>query len=306
MILATRRSALALQQSGWVKTELERCCPGLRVELSPLTTTGDRMPDRPLPQIGGKGLFTKELEEALLGGRAHFAVHSLKDLPTELSPGLVLAAVPVREDPRDALISRDGKPFAQLPHGVRIGTSSVRRAAQLLRLRPDARVVPLRGNLDTRLRKLRAGSFDALVVAAAGLRRMGWQDQITEYFPESVLYPAIGQGALGIEARAEDHTTLEALAALEDPWSRIATAAERALLRHLGGGCQIPIAAYTRRDGNRLVLSAVVLRPDGAEMLQAEDAAACCSVEAAEQIGRKTAEALIRQGAGRLLGTKGP
>jgi len=271
LILATRRSALALQQSNLVKAELERKIPGLRVELLAMGTTGDRLRDLPLPQIGGKGLFTQELEEALLDGRAHFAVHSLKDLPTELGAGLIIAAVPPREDARDVLICRTGKSFADLPNGARIGTSSVRRAAQLRRLRPDARIEPMRGNLDTRLRKLRDGPLDAIVLAAAGVHRMGWKDQITEYFPEQVLCPAVGQGALGLEARADDHSTLRILAVLEDPWARISTTAERALLRHLGGGCQIPIAAYVQRETNGLSLDALVIRPDGSEMIQARE-----------------------------------
>lgn len=301
LILATRQSALALQQSNWVKSELERKIPGTRVELLTIGTTGDRLRHQPLPQIGGKGVFTQELEEALLNGRAQLAVHSLKDLPTELGRGLTVAAVPVREDPRDALISRTGKPYFELPEGAQIGTSSVRRAAQLRRIRPDVRIQPLRGNIGTRLRKLREGPLDAIVLAASGLHRMGWRDQITEYFPEQVLYPAIGQGALGIEAREEDRSTLEAVALLEDSWARIATTAERALLRHLGGGCQIPIAAYTAREASGLILDAVVVRPDGSEMIQVRESVSAVSIEAAEELGRTTADNLLRQGARRLL-----
>jgi hydroxymethylbilane synthase len=266
-----------------------------------MSTTGDRLRAQPLPQIGGKGIFTQELEEALLQGRAQLAVHSLKDLPTELGHGLAIAAIPSREDPRDALASRGGKLFAELPEGARIGTTSVRRAAQLRRLRPDVHVEPLRGNLDTRLRKLREGPLDAVVLAAAGLHRMGWRHQITEYFPQHVLYPAIGQGALAIETRADDRSTLEAVALLEDSWVRIATTAERALLRHLGGGCQIPIAAYTERHGDGLALSALVIRPDGSESVQANEVADTISIGAAEELGRTAAEHLLRQGAGRLL-----
>ncbi|MBI3934070.1 MAG: hydroxymethylbilane synthase [Acidobacteria bacterium] len=301
LILATRRSALAIQQSNGVKSELERKIPGARIELLTMGTTGDRLRERPLPQIGGKGLFTMELEEALLDGRAHFAVHSLKDLPTELGAGLTLAAIPPREDSRDALVSRTGKPFAELPSGARIGTSSVRRAAQLRRLRPDTRIEPLRGNLDTRLRKLREGSLDAIVLAAAGLHRMGWQEQITEYFPVQVLYPAVGQGALGIEARAADHSTLETLSVLEDPWSRICITAERSLLRHLGGGCQIPIAAHTQREMNGVSLDAIVIRTDGTEIIQANDSCPEASVGTAEALGKNVAENLLRQGARRIL-----
>jgi hydroxymethylbilane synthase len=301
LILATRRSALAIQQSNWVKSEIERRIPGAAVELLRIGTTGDRLRRQPLPQIGGKGLFTQELEEALLEGRAHLAVHSLKDLPTELGAGLALAAVPVREDPRDALISRRSLPFDRLPHGACIGTSSVRRAAQLRRLRPDVRIEPLRGNLDTRLKKLLAGPLDAVVLAAAGLHRMGWGGQITEYFAEEVLCPAVGQGALGIEARAQDRPTLEALAALEDAWARISVTAERALLRHLGGGCQVPIAACAQQEAGGIALAGVVIRPDGSEMIQAREVLSEASVEAAEHLGRATAEELLRLGAKRLL-----
>jgi hydroxymethylbilane synthase len=301
LILATRRSALAQRQSLWVKDALERRVAGTRVELLTLGTTGDRMRDTPLPQIGGKGLFTLELEEALLDGRAHFAVHSLKDLPTELADGLVLAAIPVREDVRDALISRDGKLFAQFPDGARVGTSSMRRAAQLRRLRPDITVEPMRGNLDTRLRKLREGPLDAIVLAAAGLHRMGWADQITEYFPEHILVPAVGQGALGIEARADDTSTLAALAALEESWARISATAERSLLRHLGGGCQIPIAAYARRENDGMTLDAIVILPDGTRLIQAKEFSKTTTVDDAERLGQRAAESLLRQGAKQIL-----
>ena len=303
LILATRRSALAMQQSNWVKSELERKIPGARVELLTMVATGDRLGELPLPAIGGKGLFTMELEAALLDGRAHLAVHSLKDLPTELGSGLTLAAIPPREDARDVLISRTGVLFSALPQGARIGTSSVRRSAQLLRLRPDLRIEPLRGNLDTRLRKLREGAWDAIVLAAAGLHRMGWKDQITEYFPKNVLYPAIGQGALGIEARAGDHPTLEVLAVMNDPWSAITAAAERSLLRHLGGGCQVPIAAFTHHHGSGMSVDAIVIRPDGTELIQTTEISPDTSTEAAEALGKQAADHLLRLGARRLLGT---
>ena len=315
--LATRGSPLALQQSRWVQAELERLAHGLKVELLVLRTTGDRVRSVPLPEIGGKGLFTKELEDALQEGRAHCAVHSLKDLPTELPSGLTLACVPRREDARDVWISRDGAPLSDLPANARVGTSSLRRAAQLRRLRPDLEIIPLRGNLGTRLRKLREGGIGgnkeggmaAIVVAAAGMHRMGFGDQITEYFSPETLCPAVGQGALGIEARASDKETLTLLAQLEDPWARVTATAERALLRHLGGGCQVPIAASATRQGDRLALAALVIRPDGSEAVQTtelgppgganlngEDA-----VRMAEQLGREAAERLLEKGAGRIL-----
>ena len=306
-ILASRGSALALWQSNWVKGEVERSSPGSRVEILIIRTTGDQMTHQPLPQIGGKGLFTKEIEDALRDGRADFAVHSLKDLPTEMPAGLLLAAVPQREDPRDALISRDGAHLNDLPPQAVVGTSSVRRVAQLKRLRPDLRIEPLRGNLDTRLRKLREGETHAIVLAAAGLHRMGLADEITEYFSEEILCPAVGQGALGIEARAGDPRTLQALSPLEDLWTRLSVTAERSLLQALGGGCQIPIAAAVSRDGERMRLKAMVIRPDGSEMITATELSFVANrgreggMEAAEALGRKTAQSLLEKGAGKVL-----
>ncbi|OFW34756.1 MAG: hydroxymethylbilane synthase [Acidobacteria bacterium RIFCSPLOWO2_12_FULL_60_22] len=309
LILATRGSPLALQQARWVQEEMERRMAGVRVKIQTIQTTGDRVRNVPLPQIGGKGLFTQELEDALREGRAHFAVHSLKDLPTELPDGLILACVPRREDSRDVLVSRDGKHLADLPPQARVGTSSIRRAAQLRRLRPDLEIKPLRGNLNTRLRKLREGVSEAIVVAAAGMIRMGFGEQITEYFAAEMLCPAVGQGALGIEARAGDAETLQALAALEDPWARLTAAAERALLENLGGGCQVPIAASATRQDDRLRLAALVVRPDGSECIQATElappgsanASGKAAIELAEALGKKTAESLLRQGAGKIL-----
>ena len=263
------------------------------------------MRDRPLPEIGGKGLFTKELEEALQDGRAHLAVHSLKDLPTEIAPGLTLTAVPVREDARDVLVSRDGAKFAELPGGARIGTSSVRRAAQLRSLRPELQVEPLRGNLETRLRKLRAGPLDAIVIAAAGMHRMGWANQITEYLSETIVCPAVGQGALAIESRADDAQTLAALTVLEDHETRLCVTAERALLSRLGGGCQVPIAAHARRDGSEIQLVAVVIRPDGSGRISAISRSGAAGLQAAEALGNEVAEDLLRQGALRILNSAG-
>lgn len=279
------------------------------MEILTIRTTGDNMAHQPLPQIGGKGLFTKEIEDALLDRRAHLAVHSLKDLPTDLPEGLVLACVPRREDSRDALISRTGARLNELPRGAVIGTSSIRRAAQLKRLRPDLRIEPLRGNLDTRLRKLRETALDAIVLAVAGLRRMGLDAEITEILPEQILCPAVGQGALGIEARADDARTLNALAALEDDWARLTVTAERSLLKSLGGGCQIPIAATVARQDNRISLTAIVMRPDGGEMIAMEELSTSIAnssraeaISIAEALGRKTAEKLLELGAARLLG----
>ena len=304
LILATRQSPLALTQSRWVAAEIERLNPGLRVELANLTTTGDKMQTQPLPQIGGKGLFTKELEDALLEGRAHLAVHSLKDLPTQLPDGLTLAAVPPREDVRDVLVSRSGAPLHELPHGARIGTSSIRRAAQLRRVRPDLHIEPLRGNLDTRLRKLKEGPLDAIVLAAAGIHRLGWAEQITEYLAPEILCPAVGQGALGIEACSHDKATLAALAPLEDFRSRLSATAERSLLLRLGGGCQIPIAAHTAFENEHtttMTLIALVISPDGTQWINAKEQSSELTVASAEDLGARCAEHLLRQGAQAIL-----
>jgi len=310
--LATRGSPLALQQSRWVQSELERLVPELHVELLTIRTTGDRVRSVPLPEIGGKGLFTKELEDALQEGRAHCAVHSLKDLPTELPGELTLACVPRREDSRDVWISRDGASLAELPANARVGTSSLRRSAQLRRIRPDLVIVPLRGNLETRLRKLREGDLSAIVLAAAGMHRMGFADQVTTYFPPETICPAVGQGALGIEARASDTETLQLLARLEEPSARVTATAERSLLRSLGGGCQVPIAAtaWFQKDCEalRLALTALVIRPDGSDAVQTSEVCAAGgeqppgdAIAIAENLGRVAAQRLLALGAGRIL-----
>ena len=306
LTLATRGSPLALVQSRWVKSEIERTSPGVSVEILTIRTTGDANTHQPLPQIGGKGLFTKEVEDALLDRRADLAVHSLKDLPTELPAGLILGAVPKREDSRDAFLSRNGGRLSELRKGALVGTSSVRRAAQLLRMRPDFQIEPVRGNLDTRLRKLREGPFDAIILAVAGLKRLGFDGEITEILSPDILCPAVGQGALGIEARAEDRRTLQALALLEDASARLSVTAERALLKGLGGGCQIPIAATVERDGNAIRLRALVIRPDGSEIIEAvEISESIVGTESrlanAEALGAKTARSLLDKGAQRIL-----
>jgi len=304
LTLVTRKSQLALTQSNWVARELERLNPGLKVDLCHVTTSGDRMSQQPLPEIGGKGLFTKELEEALLAGRAHVAVHSLKDLPTELPPGVTLAAIPTREDVRDVLLSRSGAKLQELPAGAVIGTSSPRRSAQLLRTRPDFRIEPLRGNLDTRLRKLREGPFDAIVLAAAGIRRLGWAEQITQYLPPDLLCPAVGQGALAIEACSLDTSTLAALAPLEDRRARLSITAERTLLQQLGGGCQVPIAAHAVIDegaASSINLMALVISTDGTQWIECKEGVSELSVEAAIELGTRCAKRLLEQGAAKIL-----
>ena len=260
-----------------------------RIEI--VKTTGDKITDVPLAKVGTKGLFTKEIEEALLDGRAHLAVHSLKDLPTELPEGLVLAAVPRREDPRDAVV---GKKLADLPDGAKVGTSSLRRAAQLRQLRPDFQVESVRGNLDTRLRKLDEGQYDAILLAAAGLKRLGWGDRIAEILPPEQMCPAVGQGALAIETRAG----FDGVAMLDHAETHTAVMAERAVLGALGGGCQVPIGAYATVAEGRVHILAIVAAPDGTQVIRAE--AEGPSAEAAETGARLAADLLVR-GARQIL-----
>ncbi len=250
LCIGSRGSKLALQQAEWVKTRLEGRYKDLDVGLKKIKTTGDMILDVPLAQVGGKGLFVKEIEEALLRQEIDLAVHSMKDVPTFLPSGLHLGAITNREDPRDVFISRDGRPLKDLRQGARIGTSSLRRQAQLLNFRPDLQIVQLRGNLDTRLRKVAQSSsdegLDGIILAAAGLKRMGWLDRVTEYLPFEMSLPAVGQGALGIECRMGDAMTNQKLKFLNHPETRCCVLAERAFLGRLEGGCQVPIAAHGR------------------------------------------------------------
>lgn len=301
--IATRGSKLALWQAEHVRQRLLAIEPTLAVELVVLKTQGDRILDRPLAEVGGKGLFVKEIEEALLDGRADVAVHSMKDLPAELAPGLALAAVPEREDPRDALLVRPGlsaTDLASLPEGARVGTSSLRRVCLLRSLRPDLDVVPLRGNVDTRLAKLAAGEFDAMVLAVAGLRRLGLAEHITVALDPEQFVPAIGQGALAIETRSDDEATRERVARLDDAPTRVATAAERAFLARLDGSCRTPMGAHAvlRDDATTLRLAALVGRPDGSELLRAERSG---PADFAARLGTDLAEHLIARGAAAIL-----
>jgi hydroxymethylbilane synthase len=296
--LGTRGSALARAQAGMVRAELEARHPGLTVEIELIRTTGDRLQQGPLASVGGKGLFVKEIEEALLAGAVDLAVHSMKDMPATVRDGLVLAAVPRRADPRDVLVSRAASVDA-LPHAATVGTASVRRRAQLLARRPDLRVVVLRGNVDTRLRRWREGAFDAIVLAAAGLARLGVAEPAACAIDADVLLPAVGQGALALECRASDAGTRTLLLALDDPASSRAVAAERAFLAAVGGDCNTPLAAHATVDGGRLALRAEVSDPDGARRL---DGSLAGAVDEAEAIGRALAERLLAQGAGALLG----
>ena len=257
-----------------------------------IKTTGDKITSVPLAQVGSKGLFTKEIEEALLAGGADLAVHSLKDLPTELPEGLVLAATPEREDPRDAIV---GRPLADLPKGATLGTSSLRRAAQLRKLRPDLKIESVRGNLDTRLRKLDEGQYDAIVLAAAGLKRLGWADRIAEILSPEVVCPAVGQGALAIETAAGHTAPCDQL---DHPPTRAAVASERALLGALGGGCQVPIGAYAIVNDGRLSIQAVVVSPDGKQLVRDHSEGPAAD---APRIGRELGEALLAAGADEIL-----
>lgn len=263
VVVATRKSALALAQSrAWMRA-LEAAHPGLVVEELHVVTTGDRVQDRALSEIGGKGLFIKEIEEALLEGRAHIAVHSIKDVPADLAPGLMLACIPEREDPRDVLVTRSGEKLAELPRGARIGTSSLRRKVQLARGRPDLEILPLRGNVDTRLRKLSEGLVDGIVLARAGLVRLGLAERATEVLEPDVCLPAVGQGALGIEISERDDRVRELVSVLEHTETARRVAAERGVMRAVGGSCQLPVAAYAERDGEQLLLTGFLADPDG-------------------------------------------
>ena len=298
LILGTRGSKLAVHQSQWVQARLQELAPGLTISLQRIQTSGDKILDVPLAKIGGKGLFVKEIEDALLSKEIDLAVHSMKDVPTALPEGLDILCVPPREDPRDALITRDGCRLDQLKPGARIGTSSLRRQAQLLHYRPDFTIEMLRGNLDTRLRKLREGQFDAIVLAAAGLRRLAWDAEITEYLPVYLSLPAIAQGALGIEARSDDTFVRELLSRFEHRPTRITVTAERALLHRLEGGCQVPIAAHAELDGDRLTVDGLVASVDGRRVIRHQIQGPASEAQA---LGTKLAERLLADGGDVIL-----
>ncbi len=298
LVIGTRGSRLAIWQAEWVQARLGELAPDLPVTLKRIRTSGDKILDVPLAKIGGKGLFVKEIEEALLRREIDLAVHSMKDVPTVLPDGLGIVCVPQREDPRDVLVSHREQSFSQLPQGSRVGTSSLRRQAQLLHHRPDLAIAVLRGNLDTRLRKVREGQFDAIVLAAAGLRRMGWLDRVTEYLEPEISLPAIGQGALGLEGRTDDIFLRDLLGPLDHPPTRIAVTAERALLDRLQGGCQVPIGAHATVQSGRLVLEGLVASVDGRRLIRDRVEG---GVEEASALGWKLAERLLGQGGDRVL-----
>jgi hydroxymethylbilane synthase len=292
LVIASRGSQLALWQAHWVQARLAET--GLESRIEIIKTTGDKITDVPLAKVGTKGLFTKEIEEALLDGRADLAVHSLKDLPTELPAGLVLAAVPPREDPRDAIV---GRRLNELAWGSKVGTSSLRREAQLRFQRPDLIVEPLRGNLDTRLRKLQEGWYQAIILAVAGLKRLGWDGAIAEALSTDIMCPAIGQGALALES-PEMGPGKDACSRLDDPRTRAEVTAERAVLATLGGGCQVPVGAHATVDAGRLHMRAIVAAPDGSQLVSAESEALPTD---AESLGRALANELLHKGARQIL-----
>ena len=300
LVIATRGSQLALWQSNHIKAVLEEQNPGLEVELNVIVTTGDRIQDRALSKIGGKGLFLKELEEAMLRGEAQIAVHSLKDVPTVMPDGLLLAAITEREDCRDALLSEKYANIEALPHGATVGTSSLRRRMQIEKLRPDLVIKDLRGNVDTRIRKLKEGEFDAIILAAAGINRLSLLDAVKHVYPISLeeMIPSMGQGALGIES-VNDTEVLKIVAGLEDEYSRVETTIERAFVDELEGGCQVPIGvnASVLEDGN-VSIKAVLGLPDGTEMLSDSK---ITSKKDYQNIGREMAAEFIAKGAIDLL-----
>lgn len=297
--IATRESPLALWQTRHVAERLAALHPELRIELVPLSTRGDRILDRPLAQIGGKGLFLKELEQAMLADQADLAVHSCKDMPAELEPEFAFCGLLDRADPADALISPNYAGFEQLPEGARVGTSSLRRKAQLLALRPDLRILDLRGNVGTRMRKLDDGQYDAIVLAAAGLQRLGEHARIRQRLAPPLFLPAPAQGVIALECRRDDHALIELLRPLHDVDSASCASAERAFSRALAGSCEVPLAAYAELDGERLSLSGLVARPDGSELLREQIEGPRAQAEA---LGLSLAQTLRDRGADALLG----
>ena len=295
--LGTRASLLALCQANWVKKRLEEQNPAVLVNLVHIKTSGDKI-DTPLFKVGGKGLFVKEIEEALLRDEVDLAVHSAKDLPALIPDGLTLVAFPEREDPRDALLTEDGKRFSEISLAGKVGTGSLRRKAQLLNLRPDLEIVPLRGNLDTRIKKLSSLKLDAIILASAGLRRMCWDARVSEYFDPAKMLPAIGQGVLAIEGRMEDERVHQVVLPLNHLPTQISVLAERAFSKRLGGGCQVPVAGLARVEGEKLIFIGLVAALDGKRVIKGK-------VEGPagknEELGERLAEELLAKGAADIL-----
>ncbi len=296
--IGTRGSKLALWQANWVKSALRAGHPSLFVELVPIKTKGDKILDVALAKVGGKGLFVKEIEEALLNGHIDLAVHSMKDMPSEIPKGLCIGAIPRRETPQDVLISRKSLLLSQIGPNARIGTSSLRRAAQLLHARPDLVITPLRGNLDTRLKKLDAENLDGIILAAAGVKRLGLEHKITEYLDEKVMLPAVGQGALCIEIRENDSEVESIVSLLEHHETRTVVMGERAFLKRLEGGCQVPIAAYGKIEKNKFTLCGLVATVDGTTVIKDSLSG---QKDSSEIIGVKLADCLIEMGAKTIM-----
>ena len=296
--IGTRGSQLAVWQAGWVRSRLLALHPQYEVELVKIKTTGDKITDVPLARVGGKGLFVKEIETALLEGGIDLAVHSMKDMPAEIPPGLCIGAVPERENPLDVLISRNGHSFESLRQSARIGSSSLRRGAQVRHVRPDVTVHPLRGNLDTRIRKLETEDLDAIIVAAAGVKRLGLEARITEYLAEEIMLPAIGQGALAIEINANNDAIQGLIAPLDHRETNLAVKSERAFLTRLEGGCQVPIAARARIVGEEIVLTGLVSEVDGSVLLREMIRG---PVAEHETLGVELANRLLDKGGRRIL-----
>jgi len=296
--IATRKSPLALWQAEHVAELLERAFPGIKTELVKMVTQGDKILDAPLAKVGGKGLFVKELEQGMLEGTADIAVHSMKDVPVEFPEGLHLAAILAREDPTDAFVSNRYSSLNELPPNARIGTSSLRRQCQIKEKFPDAEVISLRGNVNTRLDKLDAGLYDAIILASAGLKRLGMAERITQSLDTSVSLPAVGQGAIGVECRVDDVEINEILSALHDADTGLCVSAERAMNARLNGGCQVPIAGFARIQDEQLFMRGLVGNPDGSVLYRSERSG---GLDQAEAVGRLIAEDLLAQGADKIL-----
>jgi hydroxymethylbilane synthase len=296
--IATRKSPLAMWQAEHVQAALMAAHPGLHIELIGMTTRGDKILDTPLAKIGGKGLFVKELEISMLEGTADIAVHSMKDVPVEFPDGLGLAVILEREDPRDAFVSNNYNSIEELPQGAKLGTASLRRQCQISAYRPDLEILPLRGNVNTRLAKLDSGEYDAIILASAGLKRLGFDERIRAALSPQQSLPAIGQGAIGIECRSDDERVHALLEPLHHQQTAICVAAERAMNERLNGGCQVPIAGHAIIDGDKLTMSGLVGEPDGSRILREQ---ICGKVEDAVTIGIKIADSLLEQGANEIL-----
>ena len=296
--IGTRGSKLALWQTNFIASELKNKYPDLKIEIINIKTTGDKILDSPLSKIGGKGLFTKELELQMLQGKIDLAVHSLKDVPAQLQPEFTITAITKRADPFDAFISNKYQSFEELPQGAVIGTSSLRRRAQLLAIRPDLQIENLRGNVDTRLRKLDEGTFDAIILAAAGLKRLGYESRITEILQPSIMLPAVGQGALAIETLTDNVETREILTFLDDPATRAATTAERAFLRVVEGGCQVPVGVHATIEDNKIITEAIIASTDGQKFVRDKIIG---KINNAERLGESLAKHLLEIGGQSIL-----